>query len=521
MDLTPIYNFFAQSPDVVVYQLLVNFGWIPIAIVVIWGGKELWMDFINGRWGNKQKFILLAIDIPRGNAQSPKAVENIFTYLLGAHKTLNFIEQYWEGLYQLSFSLEIVSIDGYTQFLIHTPAQFRNLVESAFYSQYPDAEITEVNDYTEGVPTKFPDEEYDLWGAEFIQTKNPAYPIKVYEEFINTLGAPEEVFKDPMASLMDLCSSLREGEQLWSQLIIQPLGFDWMDIGDKEVSKILQEKVKSKKNIADYIVDGFIFIIEQFSEAIFSMWGDIEEKKKEEKEDAFKMLNLKPQQRKQVEKIYEKVAKSAFNFKHRFIYIAKKEVVNKPKVVNGYVGYIKQFVDLDLNNLKPDMKVTATTASYFWKDRRINNKKNKIIRNYKNRSVSAGRTPGILNIEELATLWHFPLEAVVKAPLIQKAPGRKAEPPMSLPFGSEAERGGLISSIEIPQRDAIFDEPFDNNVIANREKDKRGETIIDLTSRQESEGKKEEYEPSFDIEDEKIQNKEDKRGGAPSNLPFA
>lgn len=516
MDLTPIYNFFAQPADIVVYQLLINFGWIPIAFVVIWGGKELWLDYINGRWGAKQKFILLAIDIPRGNAQSPKAVENIFTYLLGAHKTLNLIEEYWEGLYQLSFSLEIVSIDGYTQFLIHTPAAFRNLVESAFYSQYPDAEITEVNDYTEGMPTKFPDEEYDIWGAEFIQNVNPAYPIKTYEEFINTLGAPEEIFKDPMASLMDLCSSLRDGEQLWSQLIIQPLGFDWMGIGDKEVSKILREKTKAKKNIADYIVDGLIGLMGELSEVVFSLWGDIEDKKKEEKDDSLKMMNLKPKEKKQIEKIQEKVSKSAFNFKHRFIYIAKKEVINKPKVVNGYVGYMKQFIDNDLNNLKPDMKITATTASYFWKERRINNKKNKLIRNYKNRSTSAGRTPGILNIEELATLWHFPLEAVVKAPLIQKAPGRKAEPPMSLPFGSEAERGGLISSIEIPQRDAIFDEPIPSIPLSENNKDKRGETVIDLTKNNIQTS-----EPSFDLEEEKERNKKEEKGEAPSNLPFA
>jgi hypothetical protein len=42
-----------------------------------------------------------------------------------------------------------------------------------------------------------------------------------------------------------------------------------------------------------------------------------------------------------------------------------------------------------------------------------------------------------MNIEELATIWHFPHEGVVKAPLIQKAPGRKAEPPMTLPQAEE------------------------------------------------------------------------------------
>ncbi|HTX86453.1 MAG TPA: hypothetical protein VMC41_00110, partial [Candidatus Nanoarchaeia archaeon] len=52
-------------------------------------------------------------------------------------------------------------------------------------------------------------------------------------------------------------------------------------------------------------------------------------------------------------------------------------------------------------------------------------------------SVSGGRRPGMLNVEELATIWHFPNAGTVKAPLIQMAPGRKAEPPMTLPQAEE------------------------------------------------------------------------------------
>jgi hypothetical protein len=46
--------------------------------------------------------------------------------------------------------------------------------------------------------------------------------------------------------------------------------------------------------------------------------------------------------------------------------------------------------------------------------------------------------PHILNTEELASIWHFPVEASVKAPLIQKVPGKKAEPPASLPISMES-----------------------------------------------------------------------------------
>lgn len=402
-----------------------------MAVVFLWGAKEIWLKYRRMKWGAQQKFKLLAIDIPRSNEQTPKAVENMFSYIAGAHGSINLIEKWWEGKFQLSFSLEIVSIEGYTQFLIHTPEPFRDMVESAVYAQYPDAEITEVNDYTEGIPLNYPDDEYDLYGAEFIQHKNSAYPIKTYKEFEHQMGAPETQYKDTMAALMDLCSSLIKGEQLWYQIILIPIDFEWVKVGDEEVKKILKEK-NGSKNIADKIVDSIIGFMGAVSEVIVPLWGDIEEK--DEKADVLKMMNLKPKEKKQVEAIHEKISKLGYQCKIRVVYLAKKEVLNKPKVFGGFVGFIKQFATLDLNNIKPDTKITGTKASYFFVKSRVLAKKNKLIRNYVKREDTAGRKPGIYNIEELATLWHFPIQSVVKAPLIQKAPGRKAEPPMSLPF---------------------------------------------------------------------------------------
>ncbi|NIA18401.1 MAG: hypothetical protein GWO79_00805 [Actinobacteria bacterium] len=437
IDLTQISEFFNQPAYVIFGRLFYIVGWIPVAVVLLWGFKELWIFYIQNKWGATQNYIFLAIDIPRGNEQSPKAVENMFSYLAGAHGTLNLVERFWEGKFQLAFSFEIVSIEGYTQFLVRAPAQARDLVESAFYAQYPDAEITEVNDYTEGMPTKFPDDEYDVWGADFIQVKNSAYPIKTYEEFEHQMGDPKLTFRDPMASLMDLTSSLKKGEQLWYQIILVPTGFEWPEMGEKEISKILKEKVKAKNNIADWIINSVMGMLEAFSEGVYKMWGDIEDKEKKEEDDSLKMMNLKPREKKQIEAIQNKVSKVGYETKIRFVYIAKKDVMNKPKVTSGFVGYIKQFASMDLNNIKPDMDVTATSTSYFFKEKRLNWKKSAIVRNYMSRDSAAGRKRGLLNIEELATIWHFPVESAVRAPLIQKASRRKAEPPMTLPTAVE------------------------------------------------------------------------------------
>ena len=477
-------------------------GWLPIGVTFLWGASLIWLQYIRGKWGKQQKFIFLAIDIPRDNKQTPKAVENIFSYLGGAHGTFSLIEKWWNGRFQMSLSLEIVSIDGYIQFLIHTPEIFRDLVESAVYSQYPEAEITEVNDYTEDAPTKFPDDEQDIYGAEFILQKNSAYPIKTYKEFEHQMGDPDTQYKDTMAALMDLMGSLKNGEQLWFQILLTPIGFDWPEIGDKEISKIIGENTKSKKNLLDLALDGFLSVLGAFADMIFS-GGAGEEKKTEQQEDMFKIMNLKPKEKKQIEAIEEKTSKLGFDFKMRVIYLARKEVMNKPKVFGGFVGFMKQFASMDLNNLKPDMDKTATRAAYFFTKSIINAKKMRIMRGYKDRDDTIGRKPGVLNIEELATIWHFPIEASVKAPLIQKAPGRKAEAPMHLPMTEE--------SVEEITPDFLVGETNENDII----KDERVENL-------NGNGQDTEQEFLNDLAEDKTKNQHSGgvKGAPPKNLPF-
>jgi len=430
INTTGLDRFLSLPADQMFWVFFGNFGWLILGIIFLYGARDVWLFYRQSKWAATHKSILLAIDIPKGNEQSPRAVENMFTYLGGAHGTQNFYEKWFEGVFQKSFSYEIVSLEGYTQFLIRTPLEFRNLVESSVYSQYPDAEISEVDDYTETVPQKWPDEEWDLFGSEFI-LQSPWYlPIKTYEEFEHKFGESETQFKDPMASLMDLCGSLRQGEQFWFQMIVMPTGFDWVKDIQKELDKMLGRKKKAKPGL---LAKGFAALGDA-TEAILPIWEGIEAPK--DKDDKRTMLDLTPLEKRQVEAMHLKSIKQGFQTKIRVIYLAKKEVMNKAKVFSGFVGYIKQFMSLDLNSFKPDLKVTFTKTVYFFRRERLEVKIRKIFKNYINRST-AGRDLYLLNTEELATLWHFPIEANVKSPLIQKAPGRKADAPSSLPIVEE------------------------------------------------------------------------------------
>jgi hypothetical protein len=77
----------------------------------------------------------------------------------------------------------------------------------------------------------------------------------------------------------------------------------------------------------------------------------------------------------------------------------------------------------------------TSNISYFFKKQRIAFRKTLLMSAYKARRIKVGKTPFILNIEELATLWHFPMSHV-KTPLVMKAEGKRAEPPSTLPVES-------------------------------------------------------------------------------------
>lgn len=450
LDLTPIQDFLSLPPNVMIWRFMGGFGWLILAIIFLWAVKILWLKYVKGKWGKDIKFVLLAIDVPRGNIQSPQAVENLFTYFGGAHATQNFYDKWFAGEYQLSFSFEVVSLEGYTQFLIRTPAQFKPLVESAVYSQYPDAEIVEVDDYCEEFPKNFPDEEYDIWGSEFIQSAHYMYPIKTYKEFEHRLGPDETTFRDPMAELMELCSSLRRGENLLYQIIVIPTGFDWVNDGKGEIDKILGKK--AKESFANRIVDRIMEWVSFLSEQIYTLWADVDESKKDSKSEKLSMMELTPKQKKKIEAIENKSAKLGFLCKVRMVYLAKKEVMNKAKVVNGFIGYIKQFSALDLNGFKPDLSRTATKTAYFNKTGRLIAKKNRIMRNYISRNDWAGCTAFLLNIEELATIWHFPVEATANAPLIQKTASKRYKPPANLAVDDAVSDAELLKE-ELLQED--------------------------------------------------------------------
>lgn len=414
----------AQNPLAFAWFLFTHGGWIIFVIIGFWGIWEFWKNWVQEKFSRSLKYILLAIDVPKDNEQSPKAVENMFYQMAGAHKNYTLYEKYWQGKNQPKFSFEIISIDGNIQFLVYTQKVFRDLVEAAIYAQYPDAEITEVEDYVQNYPTRFPNDEYNLWGTEFVYTNKWQYPIRTYPNFEHSLS---QEFKDPLAAIMEIMSKLRQGEFIGLQFIVTTTDYAWVARSRALAQKLIGMKKSGSGGEMGKMYDALTTQV---------LGGPTATTPKRE-EPRSQMLYLSPMERIAVEGIENKAAKTAFETKFRFVYVAKKELFSKQRGVVPIIGSIKQFNDANLNGLKPG-KPSKTEAHYVLPNWRLNLKRTKIMAAYKSRSNWAVQGTGfIMNTEELATLYHFPT-IVVKTPMIKKVEAKKASPPAGLPVeGSE------------------------------------------------------------------------------------
>ncbi len=425
----------ANNPLLFILTVFLNGGWIFvlffafIALVII-----AFQSFVASRqaiYMRGVRYVLLALDIPKGNEQTPKAVESIFAHLHGVQSAGNLIDRYWKGYVMPQLSFEIIGIEGQTQFLVRTPDNFRDVVEAAVYAQYPDAEITEVEDFAHMVPDDLEEAGYELWGAEILLVNKDVYPIKTYPFFEHSLS---QSFLDPLASLLELMGRLLPTEQIWLQLIITPAEKNWKDAAGTEVQKRMGVSKEQARNLLSAVTGSVAgFAAETVQAALFTPSEGREEKKKEGK----KFSELTSGEKNIIEAIQMKMSKITWATTFRMVYLGKKEFFSRSRGVTGIMGALKQFSSQDLNGFFPDPS-TKTAVDYWFVQRRVRARKERILRNFKNRAFTQRPKPYVLNTEELASLFHFPVETV-KAPQVQKTLAKRGEPPIALPIETEPE----------------------------------------------------------------------------------
>lgn len=401
-------------------QFMFNWWWVilpPILGVIFW---EMWLSYIKTSYSSAVSWAMMEVSVPKEVFQTPKSVESIFASLHSMSSPPDeFMDKYWKGKIQDYLCFEIVGTSGKSHFYVRAPSALKNYISSQIYAQYPKAEINEVSDYVSSIPSTAPDPQYELWGAEMILAKEDGYPIRTYVQFEETV---EEKRIDPISSLMETFTNLKDGEQIWLQILIKPTATKWEKEGEKLRDKLIGKKPKVEKLAIEKL-------LEKFGDLLSLMIEGGSAKSAPAKEDSSKVQNLTPGQKEVLESIEKNISKLGFDTSIRTIYIAKREMFNRANIP-AIMGFFKQFNTLNLNGFKPNSEVGPKVKTLFFKKQREYLRKRALFSNY------IMRVPGskgfVFNTEELATIYHFPA-TVVEAPTTPRVEAKKAEPPANLP----------------------------------------------------------------------------------------
>lgn len=408
---------------------ILNVWWWVFLPILFWGPfKKFYLYWRNCVYDAPVKKIVLEIKIPREIRKPIKAMEYVFSGFHAVHDVPNWKEKWIEGVFQYSFSLEIASIEGEIHFFIRCPESFRPVFESNIYAQYPEVEITEVEDYTRKVPKNIPNENWDVVGADMEMAKPNCYPIKTYTDFEREVEIEEERMVDPLAGYLEGLATLGEGEYLWLQILCKPIldkDKPWVTEGKKIRDALVQRKEKPKPK--PMIKEALEILITGPSQ------------KEEKKEEVFPAeARLTPGEKDIIEGIERKISKSGYDCCIRFVYLGKKDKIFKPKSRIPY-GFFKSVSTFNLNGLKPEKtRMTRSKTVLTWYlDKRIAfwRKKTMFQRYITRKTPLFPRSGGtfVLNTEELATLFHFPSQGVATTPMVPRIDFKKGEPPARLP----------------------------------------------------------------------------------------
>lgn len=410
------------------FQILFTYWWVyipPMLFLGVWNG---WQHYVTEKYVDALEWTILKVKPPPALDRSLKAVEQIFSSLHGIYiGPTNWKDRFFRGKIPDWFSLEIVGAEGVTDFYVRTLSQYRHMVETSIFAQYPDAEIIVAEDYMKKWPRYLPNNEMDLFGMELLLAKENAYPIQTYLYFEEKMAGPDQLKRlDPLSAVSEVFSIFRPGEDFVIQILIRPVGEDWAKKGQDVIDKIQGKEPKKKVDVLEGIM--------QSVDTLFI--GPAVTKEDQEKKEK----RLSPLETDAIKAIGNKISKLGFETSIRLAYIAKKEIFHRHHFA-AIIGAFKQLSTQNLNSFKPNSAtVTYSKGRFsaffpsdkgFFVDQITLKKKWMLYRKLINRVFP--QRFFVFNTEELATVFHLPgLE--VKAPLFPRVEAKKGQPPSGLPL---------------------------------------------------------------------------------------
>ncbi|MBX4186714.1 MAG: hypothetical protein KW802_00415 [Candidatus Doudnabacteria bacterium] len=429
----------------VIDYALIRGGWVLFFMLLVWMLYFLRKQKNNKAYVESIKWVFLEVKIDEVNEKSPLAMEQIFASLHAIHTNFTWGEIF-AGKTVLWLSCEIVSLGGKVSYIFKIPERYRNLLESAIFAQYPKAEVNEVEDYLKNLPHHYDPEHanFDFWGTQFNKKKDSAYPIRTFGQVDSFEHSAQETFIEPLSNLLEVMSNMQPHELLVWQIVIKPVNDDW-----KEHTAHLIDKLKGVPSHHEepLWLKAIIAPFKLFGDALVSLITPPDEHKKEERvkeEPPTLMLHKTDVEKLVINSIQRALSKIGYEVRIRALYLAPKDKINKSLRIPEFIGAVRNFDDVNLNGLKPDIGHSWTEGPTYRLSERLERpylerakltRKRHMLHNFLARSHWRGVGKFVMNTEELATIFHFPQTQHARISQLEKVHTVKSAPPMDLPIG--------------------------------------------------------------------------------------
>lgn len=316
--------------------------------------------------------VVLLLQVPRTNDKKELAAEQMFASLHGLLTLPSTRRLQPTTRERLSF--EIAVIKKRIGFYVWVPNYLKSFVEEQIYAQYPSVQISEVPDYT-----MTPDASFDTrLVTEMKLTTADPLPIKTFQSF--------EV--DPLAAITATLAKFDENEEAWIQLVIKPASANWHKRSERYIAGLRGNTTSSMSGLMS------------------ALWKPPEVKTETAKLTEYEQLRASNAE--------TKSQKLAFETAVRIVYRGNIPSQQARLHMQSIVASYKQFNTTYLNGF--EQKRVADDPY--------------LLGRYRDRSFT--KAGAILNIEEVATMYHLP-HTTVETPFILWASSQTAEPPSNLP----------------------------------------------------------------------------------------
>lgn len=190
-----------------------------------------YIAFLLWKYRNREarslSYVLLQIAVPRENETKIDAAEQMFSSLYGIYnnKWWSFIKP------QDHISFEIVARREDIRFYASVPKNIKDLVEKQIHGAYPGADIKEVEEYS------IFSEKGKVAFAALRLRYTSYFPIRSYRDLPT----------DALSSITSVLAKMQEGEGAVIQVLVQPTGDRWKNIGRSYISKVKKDEANPEK----------------------------------------------------------------------------------------------------------------------------------------------------------------------------------------------------------------------------------------------------------------------------------